>query len=185
MKLIITLQAIVIGLGLSACSGGSGNFSAAGTSDLACKTHPGCLSIVHGHPLVSGGTTRRTENYLYLMVLCPGVKASENSEQSSGIDGDPITEPDIQYEWKTTSGKIHIALQWNTRTEKVLIGSNQFTRTNGNVFVIIRMPDGQLSALQCGSLGLHAEYQDAIRYIRYQCETNEIVNKARFYIIDK
>lgn len=181
MRILQRIFLIFMLFEMSSCSGRA-DLAATGSEDSASSSHVGCLSIVHGHSPTNGAL----ENYLYLVIICQGAKQSDIRGFTSGVNGDPMSKAELDYAWETTTGSsISVPIFWKIGSEDILIGNNTFNRKNGNVFTIVRQPNGKLEAQQCGTLGLHADSKDAVQFIRRQCSANKLVGAVKFYGVDE
>jgi hypothetical protein len=170
---------------LISCGGCSGQFCAIGTSSTGSTTHVGCLSAVQGKKVEGGRAVGDKENLLYLMIICSGVKAAPDQSTGGGIEGDPMSKPEISYQWGTTAGTARVTINWDTGSGVVAIGDQKFDRAKGNTFFIERTPDGKLSAKQCGILGPAASFSEVADRIRQTLPDNEVVRTAKFSEVDK
>lgn len=180
MKSLQWLCLILAPLVISSCTAQSA-LSPSGMDNLASSSHVGCLSLIHGHSPTNGAL----ENYLYLMIICQGERQSADSEFTSGVNGDPMSKAQLDYSWKTTTGQISVSITWNTASGDIFIGTTKFNLKSGNVFTIARLPDGKLRAQQCGTLGLHSNYKEALQFIRVHGNSDNVVRTAKFFGLDE
>lgn len=178
-------KCVILLLFLSACDPFAGNYCAIGENSLGSTTHVGCLSRVEGRVIAHGRAVGETQNLLYLMIICPGLKAASSLAVGGGIEGDPMSEPFIYYDWDTTSGMVRVSVNWKTSSDVISIGQKNFRRADGNVFLIERSPNGDLVAKQCGLLGPKASFADAARLIRQKLPDDELVRSVRFRTLDE
>jgi hypothetical protein len=160
------------------CDAQQRKYSATGGGTLNSTNNVACLANVHGIEIENGRRTAGIQNFLYLMIVCPGAKLSPNPTCGSGIDGDPTSE--IYYEWETTKGRLRVKFLWDTQSDVVAIGGKKFAREKGNVFLIIRKENGDLEAQQCGTLGLKAGYTEIEQQVRRQVPDSEVIRAVTF-----
>lgn len=170
---------------LSACTVSTGSFCAIGIKSLGSTTHIGCLSIVQGRAIRDGRATGERQNLIYLMIICRDAKATADQSSGGGIEGDPMSDAIIYYDWKTTTGTAHVSLDWNTRSDTVSVEGQQFYRAKGNVFFIERKSDGKLIAKQCGDLPSTSDFAQIAMQIRQKLPDDDLVRSAKFQNVDK
>ena len=137
----------------------------------------GGVSTIYGWPRVNG--KRTLQNGLYVMLIFPGVRAAESHSHTSGLGPGEESSVECHYDWETITGSAHLSLLWNTRSDSIAIGRQRFERKNGNVFVVVRNTNGELTSQQCGNLGPLAEVSEIVRHIRQQLPRDELVASVR------
>jgi hypothetical protein len=136
----------------------------------------GGVITIYGRPPIRGKPT--LHNWLYLMIICPGVQAAESHKRASGITLGGGAAVEFHSDWETVTGSARVSLRWDRRSDSIAIGSQRFQRKNGNVFVVVRKPSGELTTQQCGTLGPLAECPEVAHHIRQQLPTDEFVALA-------
>ena len=81
--------------------------------------------------------------------------------------------------WKTPTGKVTVAVDWDKRADKVHIGQQEFNRGAGDVFVIIRQPDGRVVSTQLPSAGPDADPKTALEFIQKHMTNDSLVASIR------
>jgi len=187
VRLRWTKRFFIPALLLALCSFGAGilfvvttPYSVTGQMGLPLYSgHVGQLTVIQGRPRKNG--TPALHNWLYVMIICRDVQAAESRSSSSGINKDIMSYPLFHYGWATQNGTADVSFRWNTWTDSVSIGEQKFKRKNGNVFVVVRNPDGQLTTQQCGSLGPSAASTEIVPHIREQLPQDALVASVRVH----
>ena len=170
---------------VSACDLKRSQFYPSGQKSLNSSSHVGELVVVYGQsPLTSEDAKTAYQNYLYVMIVCPGVKAAESKAHQDGIEGDLMSAPVIYHSWETTTGAVRVHFTWDTRSDTVSVGREKFSRKSGNVFVLIRNVNGSVLAQQCGNLDSQADFPELMQHLRRLFSTNNLVSSVKFYRID-
>jgi hypothetical protein len=184
MKTSLLVLLVSFLMAVPACDFGAGRFVAVGTESSGSLTNIGCLSIVEGYSVKNGSATGDKKKLLYLMIICSGVKPAADQEVGGGIEGDPMSKPEIYYQWGTTTGPARASLEWNTASDTISIGGKEFNREDGDTFFIERKADGSLFAQQCGKLGPDADFLKLAKRIRDTMRDNDLVRAAKFRGVD-
>lgn len=170
---------------LPACDIGAGSFCANGMDSTSSSTHVGCISILKGYAVEHGRAVGDRQNLVYLMILCSDTKAAADQQVGGGVEGNPMSKPFIYYTWKTTNGTARVSIDWNTRSDIISIGSQEFERAKGNAFFIERKSDGKLIAKQCGTLDSSASFPEIAKQIRENLPNDELIKSAKFRGVDQ
>ena len=156
-----------------------------------CALATGCFGVQHGPAVTSSQTTsvRPTlggltvfcggspddasrELHLACLVLCPGFTAN-----SSGGGGDHGSFSSTQtYEYGGPAGNINESFTWNRVTDKVKIGGKTFSRSAGNVFVLIRGTNGK-RAWQLQDVARDARHPAILRHIKEQLPEESLIQQ--------
>lgn len=134
--------------------------------------HVGGLKVVYGRP---------AHNWIYMMIICPGVEEAKSQFSGSGINHDIKSYPKFHYDWETQTGMVHVSFRWNMWTDTVSIGKQKLSREKGNVFVVVREPTGELKVQQCGSLGPQADLPEIVQHIRSELADDDLIKAVKFH----
>lgn len=188
MKLLPKKRLFIVGSILALCSFymalwfvvAAPPYSVTGQRGVSLSSgHVGQLSVVYGRSPENERPALR--NWLYLLIICPDVQAADSQSHASGINRDVMSFPLFHYDWGTQSGTVHVSFRWNMWLDYISIGEQKFKRKDGNVFVVVRNPDGKLTARQCGSLGPLADTPEVVRHIRAQVPKDVLVAAVRVH----
>jgi hypothetical protein len=158
-------------------------YSVTGQQGFRYSSHQvGELTVIQGWPQENGKPT--LHNWLYVMIVCPEVQASDSQFSSSGINHDIMSNPEFHYDWGTQGGIVHVAFRWNLWSDTISIGKLKFVRKDGNVFVVVRSLTGDLKTQQCGSLGSMADLPEIVQHIRQHLPNDNLVASIKFYDVN-
>ena len=136
----------------------------------------GVFWIIPGNELLDGGRTMGPqENLIYLLIVCPHLKVVEHGTGSTH----GVRVNSYYSFWKSAGGEVSISLDWNKRTDKVIIGKEQFNRKVGNVFVVVRQPTGNIMTRQLSGLGSNADASAALTFIKNQIANDAVIANVR------
>ncbi len=145
----------------SGCGIQLGKFTSSG-GFTALGPEFGILAYERGRPWESSGPDK---NLLYIVVICPGVKAHPPSGSSGEIGRFTSSQ---HCWWSTNSGRIEFSYNWNRVFDSVQILGFSFDRTAGNAFVARRTTAGRWTVEQLASVPTDVSLTDALRQIQHQ-----------------
>jgi len=148
-------------LAFSGC-GQLGRFVTSGEESQALATPVGCVDIVVGHERKS--TDESDQNLLYLLIVTPGLR--ELGSGSSSDNAEYVTT--LKDNWNTEKGSFAVAVSWDRKRDVVTIGSREFQRRAGNVFIVRSNPNGAVSGEQLPSLGTRTDASGLLQYVQQQ-----------------
>jgi hypothetical protein len=129
----------------------------------------GILALQRGRPFGSSGSD---ENLLYIVMICPGLKA----HPPLGSSQEMVTFTSSQHcWWSTNSGKIEFSYTWNRLFDSVRIVGFNFDRAAGNAFVARREIGGQWSVQQLAHVSGAVDVSEALRQIQRQIPQDRYV----------
>ena len=163
---------LVVAFAIVGCDVQRGRFSTSGDRSQALSPEVGCIDIVSGHGCKPFNTTNSDEQHLlYVVIVCPGVRA-QGSSSSSQYDKHDTT---LNHTWNTTAGLIAIAVRWDRQADTVSIGKQEFMREHGNLFIVRCEAGGVTTCRQLTGLGSHAGCQEVLQFIRKQLPKDRLV----------
>ena len=81
--------------------------------------------------------------------------------------------------WESTNGEIAVSIQWDRRTDTIVVGKESFDREKGNVFVVRADAQEPINTLQLASLGPQAGFQQLLDYVQRQLPNDQLLKSLK------
>jgi hypothetical protein len=171
---------LVLMLGMTGCNVQRGRFITTGDTFNSLVSPVGGIDIVTGYETASAKSTGvvNEQHLLYLLFLTRSYQ--QHGANSSNDFGKYITT--INHTWGTENGQLTTSIHWDRQADTVMLGTQEFIRAKGNVFVVRIDTNGVASGEQLGSLGAHSDCQEVLSYIQHQLPGDTVISSAQ---IDK
>jgi hypothetical protein len=165
---------VITGLGLVivGCDGQRGKFATTGTAGWPFSNPVGSIEIVSG--VENGSDDASDRHLLYLLILTPGLQGGETGGSSDY--GTYVTT--LIDSWDTDKGPFSVSVSWDRKRDVVIIGSREFKRSVGDVFVVTVSTNGTVSGEQLPSLSTPSDASGLLHYVQQQ-----LPNDKRFSAI--
>lgn len=164
---------IVIMLGTSGCDLQDGQFVTTGDTLNPLLSPVGSIDIVDGYERKAD--LINDQHLLYILILTPAVQ-EHGSGSSSTYDKYVTT---LSHTWNTEKGTFNVSISWDRQKDVVMIGNQQFTRSQGDVFVVQLNADGAISGKQLANPDLHSNPQKVLQYIQHQLPEDKLVSSIQ------
>jgi hypothetical protein len=160
---VTSLLLAVVALAMVGCGAQSGRFVTTGAELDPLLVPVGSIDIVSGYENGSADVSDR--HLLYLLVLTPGLQQHWSGPSGSDF-GEYVTT--LNHNWDTDAGKFAVSVSWNRKRDVVTIGSQEFQRRAGDVFIVTVNTNGSVSGEQLPTLSTPAGASRLLQYVQQQ-----------------
>ena len=140
---------------------------------------PASVAVLWGYPLTPEGHIAADSQRVNLIYVVSG-HPNANCARSTGSNEEFIASWSAT--WEAPGESFTMSLTWDSRTEIVTAAGQQFSRTNGNVFVYSVQPSGAVTCRQVPSLGEAANCAEVLRHVQQHCADNRFLSSL---VVDK
>ncbi len=163
---------------LAGCGAQRGRFVCSGDNCHSFSSAPGYIDIVRGYEAGAFGRIRGPEkNLLFIVTVCPGATSGRSSQHSS-YDKYKTT---LSFDWTRSGRSLTARVTWNRQQDKILAGRSEFSRTNGNVILVVLQPDGSANARQLPNLDDAACFEDVLRTLHEHPGDDPLIASLQLY----
>jgi hypothetical protein len=155
---------------ITGCGAQGGHFVATGEESQPLLTPVGTIEIVSG--LENGSPDVSDRHLLYLLILTPGLRQGWSG--SSSDFGKYVTT--LKHNWDTEAGSFAVSVSWDRKRDVVTIGSREFQRRAGDVFVVTVNTNGAVSGEQLPSFSAPGGASTVLRYIQQQLPNDKRIS---------
>lgn len=157
------------------CGVQSGRFVTTGNTGCPLLSPVGSIDIVDGYERKAALVN--DEHLLYILIVTPAVH-EHGSDSGSDYDKYVTT---LSHTWNTERGSFSVSIFWDRQTDVVTIGSQQFNRSNGDVFVVHLDTHGSVSGQQLPNIASHSNCRNVLRYIQEKLPNDKLVSSIQLY----
>ena len=142
-----------------------GKFAVSGSSFRALANYPGSFIELRGRALADDDQpTGASKPLMYILVVCPGLQSSGSGSEAA----DDSYQSTHRIVWRAQPKDVAIEFTWNRAEDTVQIHGSHYRRTEGNIFVVIREKNGNISTWQVQNIDASADVNDVLHHIREQ-----------------
>lgn len=162
-------------LGSAGCDVQRGRFVTTGVTSYPLQTPVGGIDIVDGHERKAD--LINDQHLLYILNITPAIQ-SQGSSGNNTYDKYVTT---LNHSWKTEKNTFNVSISWDRQADMVTIGTQQFNRSNGNVFVVRLATNGEISGQQLPSIDSHSNSLKLLQYIQEKLPSDKLINSIQLY----